>query len=789
MSSNYLNNNTIVVAKRSLLPKLIEKIRNESFLNIKFMTLDDLRNKCTFTYDEKSIYYLMDKYKYNYDVSIKLLNNLYYVSDDSYSDYKLNNLVSLKRELMDQNLLYFHSLFLNSLCNYKIIIYNYEVITKYDLKFIDYLKSITDVEFVELNKTENLNTTIYKFNNLEDEVSYVAEDIMKLIDNGININNIKICGINDEYINVVSRIFGLYNIPIMLDDSRLFGTRISNVFFKFLDKDINNTLNKLSEEIDLKNENNLIIYNSIINIINKYTWCNNYLDIKELLINDFKNTRINRIELDNEVSIICGLDEACDDDYVYLMSFNQEVIPKTYKDEDYLNDKLKKILGIDTSNDLNIYSSKKWVYDIRHTKNLTITYKENSYYGEYYLSSLNDILNYNIEFKSVSYSNYSNLYNELELAKKLDNLIKYGIYDDNISLLFNNYSKIKYLTYNNQFTGIPLDKFNKYLNNNLVLSYTSINNYYHCSFKYYLSNILKLDIYEESFSIIIGNLFHYILSICFNNEIDVRKEYYDYIDKLNYNFDDRELFFLDSLFDELLFIINTIKEHYNYTSFNKYFYEEKIEVVKSIDDIKIIFKGLIDKIMMDDEGRVAVIDYKTGSTDINLNNIIYGIDMQLPIYIYLLKNKFPNIRIVGFYLQRILNGEINIDNKHTFIDLKKDRLKLNGYTVMYEDDINKFDSSYTDSKVIKGMRTSSKGLYTKKVYDYDFIDNIYKLVNNKIDEVINNILQASFEINPKKIGMNNVGCKYCKYKDICFMKDDNLVNLREYKNTDFLKDF
>ena len=36
---------------------------------------------------------------------------------------------------------------------------------------------------------------------------------------------------------------------------------------------------------------------------------------------------------------------------------------------------------------------------------------------------------------------------------------------------------------------------------------------------------------------------------------------------------------------------------------------------------------------------------------------------------------------------------------------------------------------------------------------------------------IHKILEADFNINPKIIDGENIGCKYCKYQDICFIKE------------------
>ncbi|UKI57119.1 MAG: hypothetical protein L6V81_06945 [Clostridium sp.] len=40
---------------------------------------------------------------------------------------------------------------------------------------------------------------------------------------------------------------------------------------------------------------------------------------------------------------------------------------------------------------------------------------------------------------------------------------------------------------------------------------------------------------------------------------------------------------------------------------------------------------------------VVIIDYKTGNPILNINNSLYGLDMQLPVYIYLIKNEIKKM--------------------------------------------------------------------------------------------------------------------------------------------------
>ena len=99
-------------------------------------------------------------------------------------------------------------------------------------------------------------------------------------------------------------------------------------------------------------------------------------------------------------------------------------------------------------------------------------------------------------------------YNKINLTKYLDKLVNYGIKEDKLELLYSNYD-VNYKSFDNKYTLISKDNLYKFINNKLLLSYSSLDNYNKCSFKYYLSNILKISIYEETFMTSIGTIFRY----------------------------------------------------------------------------------------------------------------------------------------------------------------------------------------------------------------------------------------------------------------------------------------
>ena len=341
------------------------------------------------------------------------------------------------------------------------------------------------------------------------------------------------------------------------------------------------------------------------------------------------------------------------------------------------------------------------------------------------------------------------------------------------------------MNYDNSYHQISKEKLYKYLDEKLLLSYTSFDNYNRCKFKYYLNHILKINIIKDDFAIIIGNICHYVLSNIDNDDFDTHKYFDNYL-KNERQFTKREEFFLSLIREEMPFIVETIKKQLTYSTFDKKMYEEKVYVNKD-SFIKVSFMGIIDKVLYKEEDDVtylAVIDYKTGNTDIKLDNKEYGIGLQLPIYLYLSsKMKLKNVKIVGFYLQKLLSN--NLDTTKVYITAKENTLKLEGYSIKNESILSKFDTTYNDSKLIKSMKTSNNGFYSySKVLEELEIDSLIKETDTLIDKTIKSILDADFTINPKIINGENISCKFCEYKDICYRREKDLIYTNKSEEND-----
>ena len=759
-----IKNNSLVIVNSKMKNDFIKNIRNKnSLIDIKFLNENEFIKKAYFDYDEKTIYYIISNYHVTYEIAVIYLKNMYYVIKSTSNNPKIIFLKNLYQELKDHNLLDFDKSFKKYMMSKNIYLYHTynDLVTKYLLDF-NYIDINDNNSNYELPK-------VFEFDKIEEEVEYVFIKIIELLNEGIDINHIKISGIDESYYASIKRLEIFYHLKIEInDDKSLYETSMGLYFLNNLTDNLE-VLDKIKEKYDLNNENNLNIYNAIISVINNYPWTSNYLDIKELLVNAFKNKKLKAKKYKKSIEVVDFRYHAFNkDDYVFILGFNLNNTPKIYKDEEYLPDNLKKELGYDTQSIKNIKEKKLVIDSLKKINNLTITYKLKDNTNNYYPSSLINDLKLEVEKINNNNYSYSNLANKIKLSKYLDEFYKYHTYQEDINLLYSTYPNLNYLSYDNGFTGIDKDKLKMYKNNRLTLSYSSLNNYYLCPFKYYLTNVLKLEKVDDTFKIDLGNLFHKVLSHYEELNFDIDK-YYD-ISNIT---DKREKFFYLKLKKELDFIIKFLKEQREYFKYDKALYEEEIKV--NLKD-NITFKGYIDKMLIkkiDEDNYASIIDYKTGNIDIDLRLLDSGLNMQLPIYIYLLKHsKYKDYKLFGIYLEHLLNYDkkaIDITRE------KKDKLKLTGYTINNKEVLENIDLSYADSKVIKNLKVNKDGSfssYAKLLSEQDFKD-INLTVEDKINTAIKDIKNGNFVIKPKIYKGENISCKYCQYKDICYVKEED----------------
>lgn len=765
-----ISDKTIIVTKSCVKNDLLlYASKNLDIIDFKIMTKKELLEDITFSYAPDVLQYMT---KYNKTISIckTILDNLYYVDD----------IDGIKEDLISN----------------KKIIYSESIITKYkkiyfydidiDPFFYKKIKKINkNIEIIEEKSSTNSGNKVFVFNtdDISDEVLFLFDKWYELINKGIDINKIKLVIPDDEYNTYLEYYSELFGINVNLNTRKSIYSY--GITLKILERYKNDeSLFDIIKSIEPTNNK---IIERIVNIINKYDWNK---DIYDLLVYEFKNNYINDEKYSNSIEVF-SIDDITikDDEYLFIAGFNQNLIPHINRDDDYFKDDKKELIGLFTSTQKNKLSKQEIIKLVNSSKETYISYKLKTPFNIYTKSSLLE----NFEFDEYNYEHDyaispSKMFDKYLLNSMVDDAYKYGIKNESLEILLSNVEN-DYGTYNNKFKGIEINTLNKLLKDEIKLSYTSINSYYECAYKYYLKYLLKIK--EDSSnidSLFLGNLFHYVLSEVFNGSKTIKELINEFVKEKQLNVKDK--LYLKKYERELELLIDVINENRNRSHFKDLYYEKEINIT-STNKIKVTLTGKIDKILSFDDGinnYVIIIDYKTGNLKVEYNNIVFGLNMQLFIYAYLLKNGgiLPNPEIAGFYLQNIGHDLLKKQEGKTNNELIKNEYKLYGYSKENIDIIEKFDNDFSSLKNLK-VKTDGTFYSNSLVFSDELLKKFLDIVEDKVNEASANIISGNYEINPKELNDKNISCEYCKYFDICYRKNRDVNVLKQLDIDDYVK--
>lgn len=413
----------------------------------------------------------------------------------------------------------------------------------------------------------------------------------------------------------------------------------------------------------------------------------------------------------------------------------------------------------------------KMISFLRNVHNLTITMKNKNGKVVYYPSLLIEELNLCVEEGKISSTRYSLKQAQLEVAKYKDLYRLYGVNNQYI----NNFSdeQLRYMKYDHHFKELP-----DYHNDAFVrLSYTQIDEYNKCPFQYFVKRVLKTNIFEDSFETRLGSLFHKILEDSISKSIELM----DYKEEILETFKSKkEQFFVKLLLPQIKDVLKKNADFDNVTCFSHKLAES--EFVVDIDENTKLM-GKIDKTIFDDPNKLlAIVDYKTSNFNFNYNKVQYGLNLQLPIYALMLKDKYPDYQIVGLYIQNVCLNKQQLEEGKPYM--------LNGLTLSELNKLQRLDKEIGVAKDEEG-NIKLKSSYINKLalkknleltqttgYEEEFFDNLIASAKEQIDIAISKIREGKFEIAPKKFKHDKgIVCNYCPCKDICFMDSGDIVIL------------
>lgn len=211
---------------------------------------------------------------------------------------------------------------------------------------------------------------------------------------------------------------------------------------------------------------------------------------------------------------------------------------------------------------------------------------------------------------------------------------------------------------------------------------------------------------------------------------------------------------------------------------------------------KMILRGKIDRVDLfedDQNAYVKILDYKTGSKELSLSELYYGLQLQLFVYmnasIEMEAQKQQDRRVIpaGVLYYRMNDPIVEYDkydtdvNRRILYELIPDGL-VNGA----ENVVRLMEKDTAGKSYAIPIDRDKKGELTKtsKAVKQEELEAISTFTKNKVKEIGERIVAGEIEISPYKED-TKTGCDYCEYKNICGF--DTKISGYEYKKVESYK--
>ncbi len=346
----------------------------------------------------------------------------------------------------------------------------------------------------------------------------------------------------------------------------------------------------------------------------------------------------------------------------------------------------------------------------------------------------------------------------------------------------------------------------------ITLSASQIEKYYSCAFEYFCKYILKIKPQKRAqFSgLEYGNIMHYILENLLKkypdkellkaNTLEIKKN----ISEITEKYIDEKLGGIKNKSSKFLYLIKRLKQAACFLT--DHFIEEFKQSLFTVSDLElnisssgkvkplrftlpdnttVKIEGKIDRIdVMETNGKnyVRVIDYKTGSTSFRLSDLIYGINMQMLIYLITLQKngykKYKHILPAGALYFTAIKPNASAEYSGGKLEFEKkiqDKLKMSGLLL-------------DDLIAIEGMEQHGQGRFIPAKINKGAVDSKSSVISLGEFEIIAKHIEhlatkmavslKSGEIGPNPITSNkNTSCGFCDYLSICKYEENNFKDI------------
>lgn len=319
----------------------------------------------------------------------------------------------------------------------------------------------------------------------------------------------------------------------------------------------------------------------------------------------------------------------------------------------------------------------------------------------------------------------------------------------------------------------------------LYMSASRIDTFSRCPFSYFCRYGLKAEkLRPAEFNVLQrGTIVHYVLERLINNnagalktlsktESDELVDTYieEYLDSVKGYRSIETVYsrFIASKISKLLKeVVSHMIEEFSQSCFEPYGCEVKIGAEGEIPALKIPFdkgniviSGSIDRLDKYN-GYIRVVDYKTGSREFKISDVLYGLNLQMLIYLYAaVKGSKEDEKAAGILYMQPSREE---KGKNTAMNglLIKD---LSVVTAMEAENRGEFVPRLSVNKDGSFSKTNNSFI------DGEDFNEIFTYIDKKLCGIGNKIASGNIDIDPVD-GYKSPACKYCDFASVCGKED------------------
>ncbi len=213
--------------------------------------------------------------------------------------------------------------------------------------------------------------------------------------------------------------------------------------------------------------------------------------------------------------------------------------------------------------------------------------------------------------------------------------------------------------------------------------------------------------------------------------------------------------------------------------------------IKTEDEREIFVRGIIDRVDIyeDNETKyVRIVDYKTGTKEFKLYDVLNGLSMQMLIYLAALSEK--GLVPAGALYMPAAYPSVPAERGESIEKIRNkqdEKMCMSGIVLEDEDIITAMEKSvegkFIPIKVKKNSEfTGSESLYLNHELTYLF-SYVKKLISTMSIELLNGDIQAKPRVNYKNV------CQWCEFKQICLKENSETEknNLKKHEVMDLIR--